>query len=463
MIFVGLWRIIIENITHLRRGSEEDFYPCIFRVAHVTWYIMDMLFSVPYLVRILVSLGGILFFQKITKSLVCALAGGIFILALWTGHSGASMASITYERLFSLDSLFLSFIIAGVICLSSLMAEAGMMKDLVASLKSRLSRKNLLAVLPAVVGLLPMPAGAVFSAPLVDDADEGCSISPLSKARINYWFRHVWEFWWPLYPGVLLASDLAGLEIWKLAGIMMPLTAATIGAGYIFLFREVPRGELRPGTKDKAFLPLIIPTLTVIFVYGILLVTVPALSAINRYIPMAIGVVCGISVLQFQRPASAAVWKKVLSSRRTLSLLVIVILARIYGAFIEARLPGGVLLMEIIRSELSTFGIPVLFLVVIVPFVSGLTTGLTVGYIGASFPVVISLAGADTGGLLSAVILGYTCGFLGMTLSPIHICLIVTNEYFKTSLFQSLKGLLLPSALVFACAAAYSLVWSFFP
>ena len=423
---------------------------------------MDILSSIPYLVRILVSLGGILAIQKITKSLAAALAAGVLILAFWTGHSLGSFVNVVSQRVLSLDMLFLSLVIAGVIWLSSLMSEAGMMKDLVTSLKSRLSRKNLFAILPAVVGLLPMPAGAVFSAPLLDDADQDHVLSPLSKTRINYWFRHIWDYCWPLYPGLLLAADLAGLEIWKQAVLMLPLFFVAFIAGYIFLLRGVPQEKARRDSAGKAFLPLILPIMTVVCVYGLLLVLIPALSAINRYFPMVIGIVCGIAVLQIQRPLSAATWKKVLTSWRTVSLVVIVILTRVYGAFIEAELSSGILLMEIVRSELSTFGIPVLLLVIILPFVSGLTTGIVLGYVGASFPVMLSLAGPETGGLFAAIVLSYSCGHIGMILSPIHVCFIVTTEYFKTSLYESVKGLLLPVLFVFACAAAYSFMWSFF-
>ncbi|MDR1624971.1 MAG: DUF401 family protein [Spirochaetia bacterium] len=436
---------------------------------------MNILFSVPYLGRILASLLGILVFQKLTKSLSAALLAGSLILALWTGQSLSSMRGIAFGRLFSLDTLFLVLVVAGVIWLSSLMSEAGMMKDLVASLRSRLSPKNIFAVLPAIVGLLPMPAGALFSAPLLDDADGGKALTQMQKTRINYWFRHVWEFWWPLYPGVLLAVDLSGLPIWKLACLMMPLFFAASGAGYCFLLRKLPHGTHgqagrgQPGTaqtggeQGKAFFPLVLPTATVIAVYGLLLAAVPALGHINKYLPMVIGIACGIAVLQAMRPAPASVWKKVLSSRRTLSLVVIVVLARIYGAFIEAKLPGGSLLMENLRAELDAFGIPVLLLIVIIPFVSGLTTGITVGYIGASFPLVLSLAGPDTGGLFAAIALGYSCGFIGMMMSPIHVCLIVTNEYYKTNLFESLAGIARPALFLFACAAIYSFGWSFFP
>jgi hypothetical protein len=420
---------------------------------------IDMLLSVPYLVRIILSLFCILVFQKLTKSLEIALVAGIIIIAFWTGHSPGSLAAVSLERMLSLDTLFLVLVIAGVIWLSSMMSEAGIMKDLVASLRSRLSKRATLAALPAVVGLLPMPAGALFSAPLVDDADDEKNIGPLQKARINYWFRHVWEFWWPLYPGVLLAVDFSGLPIWKFVLLMVPLYFTAGAAGYLFLLRKVHLGKdqgLIPG--GKAFLPLVLPTFTVIAVYGFLLVTVPSLGRFNKYLPMVFGVFAGLAVLQLQRPATMAVWKRVVFSKRVLSLVVIVILARVFGAFIEANLPGGGPLMDQIRTELHTFGIPIVALIVLIPFISGLTTGITVGYIGASFPVILSLARSfpNPAFFIAAVVLGHTSGFLGMMFSPIHVCLIVTNEYFKTNLMESLSGLWKPGLAVFSVAALYA-------
>jgi integral membrane protein (TIGR00529 family) len=420
---------------------------------------MELLSSVPYLARVLLSLFSILLVQKLSKSLELALVFGIVVIGLWTGHAPSGFLAIVENRIFSLDSLFLTVVIVGVIWLSSLMAEAGVMKDLVGSLQHRLPRRWLVAVLPAVVGLLPMPAGALFSAPLLDDCEEDEKLDPLLKTRINYWFRHVWEFWWPLYPGVLLAVDITGVPIWQFVLLMFPMFFASIAAGYIFQLKRVPLGKPADSeTATKAFWTLILPTLTVIIVYGLILIFIPVAARVNKYLPMSIGVMAGIGVLQFQNSLSWESWEKVLRSKRTISLAVIVLLARVYGAFIEARLPQGDFLMDRIRTELDIFGIPLLALVFLIPFISGITTGITVGYVGASYPVIFRLLGnsptADV--LFSTIALTHTSGYLGMIFSPIHVCLIVTNEYFKTSLAESLSGLLKPGLFVLCWVGLYS-------
>ena len=416
---------------------------------------------IPYLLRILLSLVCILVFQKLTKNLALAMAAGILLLALWTGQTLSSTMDIAAERFLSLDMLFLIVIIAGIIVLSSVMSQSGTMKDLVTCLRARLSRKMLLAALPAVVGLLPMPGGVLFSAPLVNDADDSELLTSPRKTQVNYWFRHTWEFWWPLYPGVILATDITGLSILTQGILLSPLYIVSIAVGFVFLLGDIPNSK--PTSSDengRSFLVLILPTATIILVYLLLFFIAPSLNTFNKSLPLAIGIAVGLVVLQFQHPIPARIWKKEIFSSRIFNLLCIIVMARLYGAFIEAKLPDGVFLMEKIRGELFDFGIPATALIIVVPFIAGITTGITIGYIGASLPVVISLAGSTRPELYSAIILGYTSGFLGMMLSPIHICLIVSNEYFKVKLTESLGGLLRPTALVFLFAAIYSTAWA---
>ncbi len=63
------------------------------------------------------------------------------------------------------------------------------------------------------------------------------------KTRTNYWFRHVWEYWWPLYPGVILTFDLTGLQIWQLILVQAPVSLLAITGGYLFLLRRIPRDD----------------------------------------------------------------------------------------------------------------------------------------------------------------------------------------------------------------------------
>jgi integral membrane protein (TIGR00529 family) len=345
-------------------------------------------------------------------------------------------------------------LVTQVIWLSSQMERTGMMRDLVEAVRRRVSTRTAMAALPAVIGLLPMPGGALFSAPLVDSCDADRSRPALLKAKINYWFRHIWEYWWPLYPGVLVALDIIRVEVWQFVIVQFAYSLFAVFWGYPFLLRKVApaaKDGRRGGGANPA--PSIVgpvsPILVIVGVYVLLRLFVPRAAELNRYLPLILALVCAMVFLQCRRRLDGRAWRAIVSSRKTLMMISLVGLVRIYGAFIEGRLADGTPLVDRMQAELSAWGIPVLAMIMVLPFIAGLTTGLTIGFVGAGFPIVLSLVGGATpmDAFLGGVSLAYVCGFAGMILSPVHVCLVVTNEHFKTRLHHSLVGLV-PCALL---------------
>ncbi len=427
----------------------------------------DTLLHIPAIVKVLASLGLILLLNRAFHRLAPAVAGGVLLLAFTGGFGPAAAAGVAWDRFRSVNNLSLLVVVLQVVWLSSQMKAAGVMQDLVDTVRGMTPGRAAFAVLPAVIGLLPMPGGALFSAPLVDRCDPEGRLPPILKTRINYWFRHVWEYWWPLYPGVLLAVEISRLEVWQFMLLQLPLTAVAVAAGWWFLLRAVPQCPAPTGSGSRQahageFLRLTAPILAVIICYFLVRVLFPGLTRTNRYAPMVLGLVAAATVLQVQRPLALRVWRNILATRKTWQMALLVALVRVYGAFIEARLPDGMTLVGHVRSELDAWGIPVVLMIMAIPFVTGITTGLAIGFVGGSFPIVLSLVGAPGGHApFATVVLAYACGYMGMMLSPVHICLIVTNEHFATRLGRSLSGLIRPAAVLVTAAALYSLALKF--
>ena len=311
-----------------------------------------------------------------------------------------------------------------------------------------------------MIGFLPMPGGALFSAPMVDSADPQRALSGLLKTQTNHWFRHIWEYWWPLYPGVILALELTRLEIWQFILVQLPVTLIAAGSGALFLLRRIPRGERgaennpsppAPGPR-RSFLRLVAPILVVVVVFALLQLLFPGLRKVSRYVPMAAGLVLALAVLQWQRRLLLSAWVQAVFSWRALQITLLVVVVRLYGAVLEAPLPDGVFPVALLRSELALFGIPDALLIAFLPFIAGFTMGSTVGYVGATFPLALSLLGPSPslGRLAATTVLAYGFGFMGELLSPVHICLVVTAEYFKIRLLRSLSSLIAPALLVLA-------------
>lgn len=428
---------------------------------------LDFLMATPVIVKVLASLALMLALNVASRRLIPSVLAATLALALWCGHpllpgSGdANIALIAWRRLVSTDNLLLLVVVYQVLLLSSQMASAGVMQDLVDAVRARTSKRAAMGVLPAVIGFLPMPGGALFSAPMVEQCDAEGAVKPVVKTRANYWFRHVWEYWWPLYPGVLLALAYTGLEVWQFILLQLPVCLVALTAGYWFLLRRVHPGAETPADKpadsSRSIFELVLPIIVTIGTYaaaklgwGVLRRSSPGLPTLHRYVPMALGLCLAIGWLQRQRPLQWAKWRGLLLSPKSLRMVVLVALIRVYGGMIETELPGGMPVAEAMRGELAAWGVPLVLIIVLLPFLSGFSTGLAVGFVGASFPVLMNVLGADPtlGERLAMTVLAYGSGYMGMMLSPVHLCLIVSNEHFDTGLAASLKGLLPPAIAV---------------
>jgi len=418
----------------------------------------EVLVGVPVMVKVLAALGLILILNQFCRHLLVSVGAAALMLAVWCGHSPPRIGLIAWERLSSPSNLILMLIIFQVIWLSSQMSETGVMEDLVFAVRRMVSRRGAVAVLPAVIGLLPMPGGALFSAPLVESCDPAQDLTNRLKAQTNHWFRHVWEYWWPLYPGILLAIEITGLDMWQYVLMGLPLTAGSILSGYYFLLRRVEPEEESAAVEEDESVPsffwLVLPIVVVVGGYTLLKLAHygtqqiwPGVGPINRMLPMAFGLFCAMTVLQFERPLPRKKWKEIIFSRRALNMALIVAAVRVYGAFIEARLPNGTLLVAQMRSEMADLGIPLVAVVMLIPLISGLATGISLGFVGASFPIVLRLLGADptVGEVVYTTVLAYGFGYMGMLISPVHVCLVVTCEYFKTDVMPNILGMLKPA------------------
>ena len=323
--------------------------------------------------------------------------------------------------------------------MSGIMEKSGHMKRLVTSF-TRITRDARMVgtVMSALIGLLPMPGGALFSAPLVDEALSRVNATPEHKTALNYWFRHIWEYWWPLYPGVILAIALLNVETWRYMMFAIPMTLLSVGSGYFFILK--PMGKTGSNVEShitwigiKEFIyemmPILIIILSIFMITGIskILSLVKADINIPSLAPVVIGLAASIIwVCYANKIAPSGLLKATFGKSNLTMILLIVSIMLFKGVMTDS---GAV---QAIRDELMTYGIPAILLILIMPFFSGFILGIAVGFVGASFPLIIPLFPShDTYTYLTYAALAYTFGYMGMMLSPVHLCFIVTRDFFK--------------------------------
>lgn len=100
---------------------------------------------------------------------------------------------------------------------------------------------------------------------------------------------------------------------------------------------------------------------------------------------------------------------------------------------------------------------PLLPIAMLLPFIVGGVAGITIAFVGTTFPILISLI--DTTGnnalLLPYLMLALASGFAGVLVSPLHLCFLLSNQYFRTTLIPVYKIMLVPLLSLVIGAVVY--------
>ncbi len=399
-----------------------------------------MLWNIPVIAVIFISLGAILIADRFIKNLAVSILAGSFLLSILSRRTIMETLKIAAFRIWNFDSCMLFLLIFLMITMSNQIKENNIMAAMTEGLKARFSGKTLLVSVTALIGFIPMPGGALFSAPLVDACDSEHRLSNDTKTRINYWFRHMWEYWFPLYAGVIMALQITGLEIWQMTFANLPLSFIHILAGYICILRglDLPKSQMVSGTKPPV-IRYLLPIFIIIFGSGLLSWLFPGLKAVSKYLPLIISILIAMGVAQLWKPLSAQSWKHLLTAKNAWRMICVIAVITIYSGFIGQPLSDGSFMMDKMRMELSQAGIPSVLFFALLPLISGMATGIALGFVGTSFPIIFSLLGPDPSlkSILIMVIIGYGFGQIGQLISPVHVCNVVTNRYFNTNLFKN--------------------------
>jgi len=390
------------------------------------------------LVRLTAVFAVILFLlrKKLNVGLVMLIAAALLFLLyrmspasiLETG-SGAVLNSVTIKLI-----LALSFIRIFEMILREHAVLSGMMNGVKAIFRNR---KMVTISMPLLIGLIPSVGGAYFSAPMVAETTRDMKITPEEKGFINYWFRHPWEYILPLYPGILLASAVSKIELYTLITVNLSYAALLVLTGFMFSMHGL-KGVVQTEHFSGKALWSFVPIFTVLFLVVVLHIELHyALIAMVAFLFL-------FYKYKFNSILTAL--------RYGFSLDVIILIVGVMF-FKEAMENSGAV------NNLSQFfvreGIPVSPVLFLLPFITGMLTGLTVGFVGSTFPLIISLAGSAS---IGAISFAFASGFLGVLLSPTHICLILTKEYFKADLWGIYKMMIPGCVIIFFGAVLQYLI-----
>lgn len=397
---------------------------------------MAMLNEVSALLRVTLVFILILFVIRKQFSLGSAfLIGSIGLSALFGLNAGSALGSAISSILYP-KTLALAIIVTLILILSDSMEKAGQMQRLLEKFRGLISNQRLnLILFPALIGLLPMPGGAVFSAPMVKELGRSSRLKGEQLSFINYWYRHIWEYWWPMYPGVLLAALIADINLLMFVGIMFPLSSGAFYLGRHPLRAIGTSGSAPPESRRPDLWPFLremLPILIVICVGlgtgALLLLVFPAFAG-GKESGLVFSLCLAIGWTWHENDFSGQQMWRILKNPQLIKMIYMVLSILVFKGILGDS--NGV---NAISEELSMLKVPLLLIAIALPFIVGMLTGITIAFVGSTFPILIPLVQSHGEGqfVLAYVMVALVTGFAGVLLSPLHLCMILSNEYFET-------------------------------
>ena len=384
---------------------------------------------------------GIIILIRFKVALSITLIASALVLGLLFQLPAGDLLDGGRRAFLSTENLKLVIALELVLLFSAVTKENGSMHRAISALSSAVrDARFTVAIIPAIVGLLPVVGGAMLSAPLVAEASDDLRLAPERRTFLNYWFRHVWEYTLPTFPAVFLTAGITGVSVAALVAVDVPLTLAAIAAGVVFGFRGVApfrHGGPGPGSPGELWKHLADFVRNLLPFFLVILLTV----GLDLHLAYPLAAVTAGVILCNRMPLG----RLGQLARQHLSIELAFL---IWGIMLFKEILQATQAMGRIAGELSAMGIPPVLLVVFLPALIAFITGYTTAFVGLSFPVLVPfLQPAELS--VYYVMLALASGICAHLLSPLHACLAMTMQYYQAGMGRTFRLLFLPVAVIF--------------
>ncbi|MHA2126752.1 MAG: DUF401 family protein [Promethearchaeota archaeon] len=327
--------------------------------------------------------------------------------------------------------LLLMIIMTLIPILGGIMEESGLMIEMIQ--KMRISRKSSLMMIPALFGLLPVPGGALMSAPIVQQIDSEEDAN--KKVSINVWYRHMLIVIYPLSSSLIIASILTNINLYILVLGLLPGLIVMWLIGYVTLVKNVtPFTEQGERDLKRAFhnvLPIFIAPIVDIVGRIFFNFTVPELF-------LLFGLLFSVWLaLRFGKMKFSSV--KDISKKMKIWRFPLIIFSMFM--FLEVFILSGA------PEEIASIDLSV-FLLILIGFFLGFATGRIQLPVSIVIPIYLAQFTALTMPLIDFVFI-YTSISLGYLITPLHPCVSYSTEYFNTNFIKAIKILGKPILISF--------------
>ncbi len=389
------------------------------------------------LIGVLIAFILILYLSSKKIDIGLSLIIGTVIAGAFSAMWPREIASVLVETIKDPTTLELMFVVMIVSGLGYLLKQTGDMDKMIESLFKIFQNGKILSMLmPALLGTISFPGGAILSAPMVDKSGDKIDLNNEQKTVINIFYRHIGYFIYPLQPSIIITSQLFEVSILTIIRYNFLIMFFSFVVSYLVYFRNIdyyqPKQDSSSLTKDIfVFLKSFKAILTILILA--IVIEVPF------YLSVLIGLLVGVGANLPEKKKTITYFKRLkdfFSNGAKYNMAVLIFGVMAFKEMVEAS--GSV---ELIAEFLVNSGIPLAAMIVLLGIIPGYLLGVNSASMGILIPIFAPLIPANAGPYIALL---FTASFIGYLMSPIHLCLVLTKEYFTTDFSTIYKKLSLP-------------------
>ncbi|MEA2054547.1 MAG: DUF401 family protein [Candidatus Thermoplasmatota archaeon] len=393
---------------------------------------------------LVLSFSVIIYLVANKKNFGVAMIAGALLLGVLTNPE--KIPKIFYDSItdWKVDSLIVIVILIKIF--ATVLQETGQISLVIENLKRVIPERGMLAITPFIFGLLPVPGGALLSAPMVDTQGKRLDVSEEGKTFINLWFRHIGFLIFPLSTALVIMSQLSRVNINNLIVIQTPIFIVSIVLGSFYILK-LSKKKVKKEMKKREKKEIILET-TINFMPLILTIAMTFILSLFIYLNIAflVALPSGIFLSLFihGEKNKSEIIKKGFSASLAIAVFSIMFYKNITNV-------SGV--TEIAAKYLQNTSTTALVIIPILSFTIGVLTAHNMAAIALAYPMLYPLIGNN----VHLVSLLYVSSFMGYLISPLHLCVVVSYEYFKPKFVELYKLMIPPAILMVLIAVIFSL------
>lgn len=387
--------------------------------------------------KLAVTMVLVLYIASKKVNIGIALVIGGSLIGFLSGYTPLKIVDVLLQTIQEKETIELLLAIFFITILGFSMDKLGFMNKMIVSLEKLLRSLRLtILITPAIVGTLLVTGGALMSCPMVDKLGDRLNLENDKKAAINLIFRHGLYFVYPLSPPILLALQLGDFNTWEFIKLQMPITIAMYFFGYWFFLKDLKVKKVKSINLNE-------------YIQNIgkfLLNTAPILVSVGGvfifnlifYQSLIIGILTLFLIYEIKKR-----YIKETLEKNFIKVLISGInpgmIFAIFGIMFFKNVVGNLPALEQSLNAIIAFGIPVELIIFISAAIISYSLASTQPGVAILYPLILPMASTPEIAMLYGMFI-YVSSFMFYYWSPLHMCQVLTLEYFNVSIKDLYKN-----------------------